>query len=129
MTILLAYNWRSQSDKVLDYAIGYALAYGQPLYILSSITSKDAADSGDKLGQIKARLEAAKEKASKRGTVASTLIGIGPATEEIIAAAERINAEAIIVGHSDKTAIDRILMGTISEQVMRNANRIVIVVQ
>jgi len=62
------------------------------------------------------------------GMGAFTLIGVGPPGEEIIAAAERIDAEAIIVGYSDKTAISRVLLGTVSEHVLRKSGRTVIIV-
>jgi nucleotide-binding universal stress UspA family protein len=129
MAVLLAYDERSQDDKVLDYAIGYALAYKSPLYIVSSVESKDVVDNENELNMIKDRLNAAKHKAAERGAETFTLIGIGPPGEEIIATAKRISADVIIVGRSDKTPIDRVIRGTVSEYVMRNASSTVIVVQ
>ena len=128
MAVLLAYNGKPEGEKVLDYAIGYATAYSSPLYILSSVASKDVVDSENELNHIKGYLDTARQKASGRGVETFTLIGVGPPGEEIIAAAERIDAEAIIVGYSDKTAISRVLLGTVSEHVLRKSGRTVIIV-
>ena len=126
MPVLLAYDVKHHHESVLDYAIRYAVAFRTQLYILSSVTSKDG---GKELDSVKASLEDAKRKASEMGAEAFTLIGVGPAAEEILAAAERIDAKAIIVGHSDKTAIDRIFSGTVSEYVLRHTGRTVIFVR
>jgi nucleotide-binding universal stress UspA family protein len=129
VTVLLAYDGKPHNEKVLDYAIGYALAYSSPLYIISSVASKDAADGESELNHAKNCLEAAKNKATERGVETFTLIGIGNPGEEIIATAGRIDADVIVVGHTDKTSIDRVIWGTVSEYVIRTANCIVIVVQ
>ena len=129
MAVLLAYDVKHHSESVLDYAIGYVLAYRTQLYIMSSVTSKGALDGGRELEAVKASLENAKRKAADMGVETFTLIGAGPPAEEILAAAERVDAEAIIVGRSHKTAIDRIFTGAVSEHVLRHTGRTVIFVR
>jgi len=126
MAVLLAYDVKHNNESILNYAIRYAIAFGTQLYILSSVTSRDG---GKEMGAVKECLEDAKRTAAGKGVETFTLIGIGPASEEILAAAERIDAEAIIVGHSDKTAIDRIFTGVVSEYVLRHTGRTVIFVR
>lgn len=129
MTVLLAYDGKPHNEKVLDYAIGYALAFKSPLYIFSSVTSKTAADGENELNRVKNYLETAKQKAAESGAEVFTLVGIGNPGDEIVASADRIKADVIIVGHTDKTSIDRIIWGTVSEHVIRATGRTVIVVQ
>lgn len=129
MTTLLAYDGKPYTEKVLEYAIGHAAVYGVPLYIMSSVTSKDETERETELSHIKEYLESARQKASERGVDARIMIGAGPPAEEIIASAERVEANTIILGHTDKTAIDRVIWGTVSEHVIRNADCTVIVVQ
>jgi len=129
MAVLLAYDVKHQSESVLDYAVGYVIAYRTQLYIMSSVTSKGALDGGKELEAVKACLEDAKRKATDAGVETFTLIGVGSPAEEILAAAERVDAEAIIVGHSNKSAIDRIFTGTVSEHVLRHTGRTVIFVR
>ena len=129
MTTLLAYDGKPHSETILDYAIGHAIAYGKTLFIISSVASKDPGDHENELSRIKEYLEAAKCRASGKGVEVRTLIGAGSPAEEILAAAERIGADTIIVGHTGKTAIDRVLWGTVSEYVLRNTKCTVIIVQ
>jgi nucleotide-binding universal stress UspA family protein len=126
MKALLAYDGKQQ--RVLDYAIGHALAYGAPLFIISSLTAKDAAEIEAGLPKMKESLEAARQRALDKGVDAHVLVGAGDPAGEIIAAAERVEADAIILGHSDKTVVDRMLIGSVSENVMRRVRCTVIFV-
>jgi nucleotide-binding universal stress UspA family protein len=74
-------------------------------------------------------LEEIKERAAKQGVEATTLMEAGSPYEAILSAADRVNAGAIVVGTSGKTAFDRVLIGSVSEYVVRNANCTVIVVK
>ncbi|HPP45033.1 MAG TPA: universal stress protein [Methanomassiliicoccaceae archaeon] len=47
----------------------------------------------------------------------------------MLSAAERIRAGAIIVGTSGKSTLDRVLMGGVSEHVVRNSRCSVIVIR
>lgn len=129
MVSLLAYDGKPYTEKALDYAIRHSLAYDSVLFIMSSVTSKDAIDKENELANIKVYLDEAKYKANRSGVDARTLIGAGHPADEILAAADRVEADTIIVGHTDKTAIDRVIWGTVSEHVLRNAHCTVIVVQ
>ncbi|MDR0309927.1 MAG: universal stress protein [Candidatus Methanoplasma sp.] len=126
MTVLLAYDGRQQ--KVLDYAIENARAYKTPLFIISCLNTKDPAEIEKGIPRLKESLEAARQKALSKGVDARTMVGAGDPAGEIVASAERIDADTIILGHSDKTAIDRLLLGNVSEHVLRNARCTVIFV-
>jgi nucleotide-binding universal stress UspA family protein len=53
----------------------------------------------------------------------------GSPYQTIVATAERIKAGSIVVGTSGKTALDRVLIGSVSEYVVRNSACTVIVVK
>jgi nucleotide-binding universal stress UspA family protein len=127
MRALLAYDGRQQ--KVLDYAISHALAYKSPLFIISALATKDAAEIDTKMPKVKESLENAKQKAAANGLETHTFVGVGDPASEIIATAERIEANVIILGRSDKTPLDRVLLGSTSEHVLRHARCTVIFVQ
>jgi nucleotide-binding universal stress UspA family protein len=46
-----------------------------------------------------------------------------------MALAERVKASVIIVGTSEKSALDRVILGSVSDHVVRNARSTVIVVR
>ncbi|MCL2333981.1 universal stress protein [Candidatus Methanoplasma termitum] len=126
MRTLLAYDGRQQ--RVLDYAIDHALAYKSTLFIISALATKNATEIDAGLPKLKGSLEAAKQRALDKGVDVHIMTGAGDPATEIVAAAERIGADTIIVGHRDKTVLDRVVLGSISENVLRNARCTVIFV-
>jgi nucleotide-binding universal stress UspA family protein len=129
MTALLAYDGRPSAEKALEYAIRHSVAYDKRLYILLSVTSRETAEKEDGMEKINKCLEKARSAAAANGIAANTMIGIGNPAEEILAAAERINADVIIVGYSNHPAIDRMVHGTVAEHLLRNSKYTVIAVQ
>ena len=128
MVSLLAYDGRPNSEKVLVYAINHAVDHKIPLYIMSSVTAKDKSDYDRELLKVKEYLEAARVRAVEAGAEAHTLVSTGNPAHEIISSAERVEADTIIVGHGGKSAFDRVVIGSVSEQVLRTSRCTVIVV-
>ena len=64
-----------------------------------------------------------------QGINVTTMLEAGSPYDTLLAAADRIKAEAIIVGTSGKTALDRVLIGSVSEFIVRNARCTVIIVK
>ena len=126
MKALLAYDGKHQ--KVLDYAIDHALAYKCSLFIISTLTAKNIEEIDAGLPKLKGSLEAARQRALDKGVDVHIMTGAGNPATEIVAAAERIEADTIILGHRDKTALDRVVLGSISENVLHNARCTVIFV-
>ena len=129
MVSLLAYDGRPNSEKVLVYAINHAVNNKIPLYIMSSVTAKDKSDYDHEFVKVKEYLEAARKRAEEEGAEAHTMISTGNPAHEIIACAERVEADTIIVGHGGKSAFDRVVVGSVSEQVLRATGCTVIVVR
>ncbi|MDR3281988.1 MAG: universal stress protein [Candidatus Methanoplasma sp.] len=129
MPVILGYDGKSHTEKALNYAIRHALAYGDPLYIVSSVITKDSVDKENEVRYIKGYVEAARQRAEDAGVDARSMLEAGPPAEAILAVARRVDADTIIVGRLDKTALDRMVIGSVSEKVVRNAHCTVIVVQ
>ncbi|MDR3206139.1 MAG: universal stress protein [Candidatus Methanoplasma sp.] len=129
MPAILGYDGKSHTEKALNYAIRHALAYGDALYIVSSVATKDSVDRDNEIRNIKDYVEAARQRAADAGIDARSLIEAGPPADAILAAARRVGADTIIVGRLDKTALDRVMIGSVSEKVIRSAHCTVIVVQ
>lgn len=129
MNVLLATDGRQHSEKAVSYAFNYAGLQKAHLYVVFVVSPK-AEEDKDKLIQFgRNELEKLKAEAGKKGVQITTLLEAGNPYETIIRTSERMNADAIIVGTSGKTAIDRVLIGSVSEYVVRNAKCTVIVVK
>ena len=129
MAIIIAYDGMKNTKKALEYAIEHSKVYKEKLYIFSVITSKDMLDKEKELLHVKEYLEDAEKIAISKGADAEILLESSTPAKGILEAAERFGVKTIVVGRSDKTAFDRAVLGSVSENVVRNAKCTVIVVQ
>ncbi|MDR0508208.1 MAG: universal stress protein [Candidatus Methanoplasma sp.] len=129
MPVVLAYDDKSPAEKALNYAIKHALAHNTVLYIVSTVATKDLVDRDNDVRSVKDYVEAARQIAADAGADARSLVETGHPVDAVIAAARRVEADTIIVGRHDKTAVDRLMLGSVSEKIIRNAHCTVIVVQ
>ncbi|MDD4245264.1 MAG: universal stress protein [Candidatus Methanomethylophilaceae archaeon] len=128
MSIILAYDGRSAAQRALDFAINYAEMSGLPLYIYSSIVSRDVIEREDEFAEVKKYMGEAEAKAKDAGIEVHSVIEPGPAAENILAAASRFGCDIIVVGRSDKTIIDRAVLGSVSQHVVNHAKCNVVLV-
>lgn len=127
--LLLATDGKVHSEKAISYAIEMAKLTSSKLFILYAIHPKRDEDKQSMIDQGMKYLQALKERASTEGVEATTLLEGGNPYQTILAASERVQAGAIIVGTSGKTALDRVLIGSVSEYVARNSSCTVIIVK
>jgi len=129
MNVLLATDGKAHSDKATQYAYEYARLHKATLFIVFVVSPK-AEEDKEKIIQDGMRvLEKMKAEATRQGVQVTTLLEAGNPYETILSASERIKAEAIIVGTSGKTVLDRVLIGSVSEYIVRNSRCTVIVVK
>lgn len=127
--VLLATDGKQHSEKAVKYAFEYAHLHKATLFIVFVVSPK-AEEDKDKLVKFgMGVLDDLKKKGAQQGVSVTTLLEAGNPYEAILNASERIKAEAIIVGTSGKTAIDRVLIGSVSEYTVRNSKCTVIVVK
>ena len=127
MTILLAYDGRQSCERALDYAIRHAVNFNEPLYILT-VVSKDRMDPEDPDPTVREYMEAAQRKASSEGATVHTIIETGKPDETVIDVADRFSCDTIVVGRSDRSSLDRLFLGSVSDYVIKNAQCTVILV-
>ena len=63
-------------------------------------------------------LESARKQAERQGVAAECQVGRGDPFEEIIAAANNLNADLIIMGHTGRRGTTRVLIGSVTERVL-----------
>jgi nucleotide-binding universal stress UspA family protein len=129
MNVLLATDGKPHSNKAIDYAIDYASKFGAALFIVYVVSPKQGEDREGATMAGMAVLERVKKQAAEKGVAATGLLEAGSPYEAILAASNRIKADVLIVGTSGKTVIDRVLIGSVSEFIVRNARCTVVVVK
>ena len=141
-TVLACIDLSPASRPVVDAAATLATALGVPLTLLhvaaeepelagydkdevATFTRDDRArqllDEHGELGERARQLEA-------EGLVVTPLLVMGPTVEEILAQAERLDAGWVVVGSHGHGGLHHLLLGSVSEGVVRGADRPVTVV-
>jgi nucleotide-binding universal stress UspA family protein len=129
MNILLATDGKPHSDKAVSYAVDYTSMSGAALFTVFVVSHKPGDDRDKTIKAGMAVLEDVKKNAAEKGVNITTLLEAGSPYEAILAAADRVKADVIIVGTSGKTVIDRVLIGSVSEYIVRTARCTVVVVK
>jgi nucleotide-binding universal stress UspA family protein len=129
MNVLLATDGKAHSEKATQYAYEYAKLHQATLFIVFVVSPKADEDKDHIIQNGMRVLEKMKNDATQQGVQVTTLLEAGNPYETILSASERVKAEAIIVGTSGKTVLDRVLIGSVSEYVVRNSRCTVIVVK
>ncbi len=127
MTTLLAYDGRPTSEKALDYAIEHSIRFEAPLYILT-VVREEQMDPESPDDSVREYMQAAQKKAASAGATVHTIIETGKPDEMVLDVAERYDCDTIIVGRSNRSSLDRFLLGSVSSHVSKNADCTVILV-
>jgi nucleotide-binding universal stress UspA family protein len=127
--LLLATDGKPHSNKAIRYAIELAKLTSSKLFILYVVSPKNEAERKELTKEGLDKLQELKTLATKSDVDVATILEGGSPYQTIISTAERIKAGAIIVGTSGKSALDRVLIGSVSEFVVRNSGCSVIVVK
>jgi nucleotide-binding universal stress UspA family protein len=127
--LLLATDGKPHSAKAIAFAIEMAKLTSSKLFILYVVSTKNDEDRSNLIREGMRALSDIKRQATDEDLEVTTLLEGGLPYQNIVSTAERVKAGAIIVGTSGKTALDRVLIGSVSEYVVRNSNCTVIVVK
>lgn len=138
--ILVCVDFSDVSGRVVKLAAGWASRLGAALHLLHVVPPPPplaayAPGSGMALpvpgvatvdlAAEKARLE---DYARNLGVTASSEVAEGPVLTEILEAAERIDAEAVVLGSHGHGALYELLVGSVTEGILRRSRRPVWVV-
>ncbi len=136
-TILVATDGSPASAAAGDEAIDLALRLGAHLLVVNvvNVTEVTAASSlfpGTLFGarqEAEAIARAVVDDARRSGVAATYLTWEGQPGEAIVAAAESEGADLIVVGTHGRNVIGRLLLGSVSEYVVRHSRVPVMVVR
>jgi nucleotide-binding universal stress UspA family protein len=129
MTILLATDGKPHSEKAVNFAFEFAALRKESLFVVFAVSPKSEDDKDKIIKQGMVVLEELKKRGAKENVKVTTMLEAGNPYEAVLDAADRVKADAIVVGTSGKTAIDRVLIGSVSEYIVRNSKCTVIVVK
>jgi nucleotide-binding universal stress UspA family protein len=134
--ILVATDGSEVSLRAGEYAARLADGLGAKLFILYVVDERLAFHGGIHYGELVERLsEEGREATGKvralaeeAGADCEEMIVLGRPEQSILAVAEEVGADPIILGAEGKSRMEHALIGSVSEEVLRHANRTVLVV-
>jgi nucleotide-binding universal stress UspA family protein len=129
MNVILAIDAQSFSSKTAKYAIEYAKRMGGDLVILAVLSRKELEENPRLVKFTQIVMSRIKTEAGDEGVDAKTLLESGPPVESILLEADRIRATAIILSPSLKTGMDKFMIGSVSEGLIRGAKCPIIIVK
>ncbi len=127
MSILIAYDGKSHTEAALEYAAKLSVAMEEPLYILT-VVSKEQMDPEDIDPRIREYMDAASQKALSLGADVHTIIEIGKPEDAVIEVSTNFQCDAVVVGRPDRSRLDRMVMGSVSQNLVESAKCPVIIV-
>jgi nucleotide-binding universal stress UspA family protein len=133
-TIMLATDLGASSEAATDEAIALARGLGATLLVAKVIDPKQRWGTGypQRADQLRdrdgARLQAVVTRARELGVQATFLLWQGEVGETVVAAAEAERVDLVVVGTRRFDVLRRLLIGSVSEFVIRHAPCPVLVV-
>jgi nucleotide-binding universal stress UspA family protein len=117
-TIVVAYD--DPESKTLARAADLAAALKATL-IVTNVAPADRHEDADAAGYGRERLEQARAILSERGLEAELVASTGQPAEAIVKLAEERGADLIVVGMRRKGFFERLVEGSVAQDVMRRA--------
>jgi nucleotide-binding universal stress UspA family protein len=135
-TVLVATDGSEVSGRAAEYAARLAGGLGAKLFALYVVDEHLAFHGGIHYGEFVERLsEDGRESTGKvralaeeAGVKCEELVVFGRPEQSILAAAEEVGADPIVLGAEGKSRMEHALIGSVSGEVLRHANRTVLVV-
>jgi nucleotide-binding universal stress UspA family protein len=133
--ILVGYDGSAQSQKAVDVALSLAGCLGSTVLLFAVARPPEPATSVE----LEAMLDDAREhyeqgfkpimeKARQHNVNVQTAIAVGHPAEQIIHRAESDGADLIILGRRGRSIVARMMLGSVSERVLRYAHCPVMVI-
>jgi len=127
--ILVPTDGSEPAGAAVDHAVDLAANSGATLHVLSVVDSSAYASldvsSEQALDELEANAEAATgeiaETAAEAGIEAVTEVSVGTPHEQITDYADAADVDLIVMGTHGRTGLDRFLLGSVTERVVRAA--------
>jgi nucleotide-binding universal stress UspA family protein len=134
--ILIGYDGSAAGRKAFDTALELAVKHGAELYVLSVARTLDVPDDVETEAVIENSrnyherlLDELRPLAAAKGVKAHFAVCVGHPAEQIIFDADRHDVDLIVVGDRGRSRFARLLLGSVSKQVVQYAARPVLVVR
>lgn len=134
--ILVAYDGSISAKKAFDKALELTTEDGAELHVLTVVRALEVADDVETEAVIESSLEYHREsmkplaqEARDKRVKAEFDVVVGHPAEQIIYRADKIGADLIVVGDRGRSKFARLLLGSVSKQVVQYADRPVMVVR
>ena len=134
--ILLAYDGSEPALKALDTALDLAQKYQAELYVITVAQPPDFSEDVETEAVIENSrsyhqriLKPVRHRVGAGGVKAVYEVAVGHTAEQIIYHADRYQVDLIVLGHRGKSLFQRLLLGSVSKQVVQYADRTVLVVR
>jgi len=134
--ILLAYDGSEPALKALDAALDLAQKYQAELYVITVAQPPDFSEDVETEAVIENSrsyhqriLKPVRHRVGASGVKAVYEVAVGHTAEQIIYHADRYQVDVIVLGHRGKSLFQRLLLGSVSKQVVQYADRTVMVVR
>jgi nucleotide-binding universal stress UspA family protein len=125
-TILVAFD--DPTTETLGRAADLAEALGSTLIVTNVAPPADSRAGADSERVAQERLDQARMYLEERGLAAELIPSVGPPAEAIVALARERNADLIVVGTRKKGFLERLVEGSVNQEVLRRAPCDVLVV-
>jgi len=134
--ILLAYDGSAPADKAYSFALDIAKKYDADLYVLAVARPPEFGDDVETEAVIENSkkhyqkiLAPLKAQARSQGVRLHFEVAVGHPAEQIIYDADRHGVDLVVVGDRGRSKFVRLLLGSVSKQVVQYAGRPVLVVR
>ena len=134
--ILVGYDGSAAGRKAFDTALELAAKHGAELYVLSVARVLDVGDDVETEAVIENSrkfhhrlLDELRPLVAAEGVKAHFEVSVGHPAEQIIYDADRHDVDVIVVGDRGRSKFARLLLGSVSKQVVQYAGRAVLVVR
>jgi nucleotide-binding universal stress UspA family protein len=134
MRVLFAYDGSPYAKRALHYGARFggdvsALVISVSPVLIEAPHTEQSVDPQHPSEEVQRQLEEARELLAADGVQAETIHAFGNPPAEIIHAAERTDADLIVMGQRGRSAISRFIDGSVSDRVVRHATCDVLVVR
>ena len=136
-SVLVPTDGSECSLHAAEHAVYLAKECGAKLYALNVVNADLAFHAGIHYAESKAEMEKTGEEAVRRikslcdenGVACEEMIVEGQPKEAIVEVADKIRADCIVIGSIGMSALERVLIGSVSDSVLRHARCPVLMVR
>jgi nucleotide-binding universal stress UspA family protein len=132
--IVVGYDGSEHSQRALERAAALASADDGAVTVVSVASAllggaRSVGVAEGELGHAASALEEARTRLAQRGLEAELVEGLGDPGHEIVEVAKRVGADLVVVGTRSRDLLERLLLGSVSTDVVHHAPCDVLVVR